>query len=240
MTRLSAAMAALLLIESVSPATSEPPRLVRRGEATQLVIGDAPFLILGGELANSSASSRDHMAPLWPKLRATGLYTVVAPVSWELIEPAEGRFDFSTADALIAGARANRLRLVLLWFGSWKNSMSSYAPNWVIRDATRFPRVHGPDGKPMEILSAFDPNARAADARAVAERMAHLSAVDGEAQTVLMVQVENEVAMIPAAREHGRAADAAFAAPVPRQLVDWLVRLRASLAPPLRALWEAN
>ena len=222
------------------PAAAQPPALEHRGSATQLVVDGRPFLILGGELANSSASSRAYLAPVWPRLRAMGLNTLVAPVSWETIEPAEGRMDFAGVDALIEDARANDMHLVLLWFGAWKNSMSSYAPSWVKRDTARFPRVHGPDGAPMEMLSAFDPHILAADARAFAALMAHLREVDGARRTVLMVQVENEMGMIPSAREHGPAADAVFAGPVPRALTDWLAAHRASLAPPLRALWEAN
>jgi beta-galactosidase GanA len=230
----------LALLCAGTSSAAPVPALVRSGEATQLVVDGAPYLILGGELANSSASSRGYLASRWPQLRAMGLNTLIAPVSWELIEPEEGRFDFSTADALIEDARANGLRLVLLWFGSWKNSMSSYVPGWVKRDAARFPRVHGPDGKAMEMLSAFDPHARDADARAFAALMRHLKAVDGDRRTVIMVQVENEVAMIPSAREHGRAADAAFAGPVPRAMTEWLASHRQSLAPQLKALWEAN
>lgn len=206
----------------------------------QLVVDGHPFLILGGELANSSASSRAYMAQVWPRLRAMGLNTLLAPVSWELIEPAEGRMDFAGVDALIEDARTNGMRLVLLWFGAWKNSMSSYAPAWVKRDPSRFARVHAPDGAPMEMLSAFDPDTLAADARTFAALMAHLREADGARRTVLMVQVENEMGMIPAAREHGPAADAAFAGPVPRALTDWLAAHRTTLAPPLRALWEAN
>src|SRR3954468_21441244 len=223
-----------------APALAQSPALEPRGVATQLVVDGRPFLILGGELANSSASSRATMAPVWPRLRAIGLNTILAPVSWELIEPAEGRMDYASVDASIEDARANGLHLVLLWFGAWKNSMSSYAPAWVKRDTSRFARVHGPDGAPMEMLSAFDPEVLAADSRAFAALMAHLREVDGARRTVLMVQVENEVGMIPSAREHGAAADAAFAGPVPRALTDWLAARRATLAPPLRALWEAN
>jgi beta-galactosidase GanA len=233
-------LAASFLGLAAVPAFTQSPALERRGDTTQLIVDGRPFLILGGELANSSASGRAYMAPVWPRLRAMGLNTVVAPVSWELIEPAEGRMDFASMDALIEDARANDLHLVLLWFGAWKNSMSSYAPAWVKRDTARFARVHGPDGAPMEMLSAFDPDVLAADARAFAALMAHLRQVDGARRTVLMVQVENEVGMLPSAREHGPAADAAFAGPVPRGLTDWLVAHRPTLAPPLRALWEAN
>jgi len=222
------------------PVLAQPPALVYRGDTAQLVVDGQPFLILGGELANSSASSRVYMGPIWPRLRAMRLNTLVAPVSWELIEPAEGRMEYANVDALIEDARASGMHLVLLWFGAWKNSMSSYAPAWVKRDAARFARVHGPDGAPMEMLSAFDPDLLAADSRAFAALMAHLRQVDGARHTVLMVQVENEVGMIPGAREHGPAADAAFAGPVPRALTDWLAAHRATLAPPLRALWEAN
>ena len=231
-----------LLLAAMGPAWigAQPPALERRGEAVQLVVDGRPFLILGGELSNSGASGRAYMAPVWPRLRAMGLNTVVAPVSWELIEPAEGRMDFASVDALIEDARANDMHLVLLWFGAWKNSMSSYAPAWVKRGSARFPRVHGPDGAPMEMLSAFDPHVLAADTRAFAALMAHLREVDGARRTVLMVQVENEMGMIPSAREHGPAADAAFAGPVPRTLTDWLAAHRATLAPALRALWEAN
>lgn len=181
------------LLWSAAPAAAHPPALERRGDTVQLVVDGRPFLILGGELANSSASSSAHMAPVWPRLRAMGLNTVLAPVSWELIEPAEGRMDYASVDALIEKARTNELHLVLLWFGAWKNSMSSYAPTWVKRDPARFARVHGPDGVPMEMLSVFDPDLLAADARAFAALMAHLRRVDGARPTVLMVQVENEV-----------------------------------------------
>ncbi|HVJ03836.1 MAG TPA: DUF5597 domain-containing protein, partial [Sphingomonas sp.] len=101
--------------------------------------------------------------------------------------------------------------LVLLWFGTWKNSMSTYVPAWVKRDERRFPRTTGPDGKAQEILSAFGTQTRDADARAFAALMRHLREVDGERHTVIMVQVENEIGFLPTAREHGPVADAAFA-----------------------------
>src|SRR3954469_2360157 len=137
-----------------SLASAQAPALDRHGNAAQILVNGRPFLILGGELANSSASSRAYMAPVWPRLRAMGLNTLLAPVSWELIEPVEGRWDYASVDALIEDARANDMHLVLLWFGAWKNSMSSYAPAWVKRDTGRFARAYRPDGAAMEMLSA--------------------------------------------------------------------------------------
>lgn len=208
-----------LLLAAPLPAQPAPiPTLRAQGTTRQLIVDDAPFLILGGELANSSASSRDYMAPIWPRLAALNLNTVLMPVSWEQIEPEQGRFDFTLLDGLLADARRNRLRVVLLWFGSWKNSMSSYAPAWVKRDTARFPRARAADGTALEILSPHVEANAEADARAFAALMRHLRETDGQ-RTVIMVQVENEVGMIPDARDHSRAGVAAFAQPVPRALL---------------------
>ena len=102
------------------------------------------------------------------------LNTVLAPVSRELIEPEEGRFDWRSVDDLLTAARAHDLKLVLLWFGAWKNSMSTYAPGWVKRDWARFPRARSADGHSLDILSAFSPHTRDADARAFASLLRHL------------------------------------------------------------------
>jgi beta-galactosidase GanA len=215
------------------------PHLRRQGTATQLVVDGAPFLVLGGELGNSSASSLEYLRPFWPKLRALHLNTVLAPVYWELVEPEEGRFNFATVDSLLADGRANDMRLVLLWFGSWKNSMSSYAPSWVKTNQTRFPRAEPTRGRGQEMLSAFSRANVDADARAFAAVMRHLSDVDGARHTVIMVQVENEIGMIPEARDHSALADSSFAGRVPDTLVAYLSKHRETLAPSLRARWDS-
>jgi beta-galactosidase GanA len=230
---------ALALALTAHAAHAEIPRLETQGSTQRLVVDGKPMLVLGGELGNSSASSRAYMAKYWPKLKAMNLNTVLAPVSWELIEPKEGAFDFSSVDGLLQDARAHDLRLVLLWFGAWKNSMSTYAPAWVKRDDVRFPRAKAENGTSQEILSAFSTHTRDADAKAYAALLAHLKAVDAQG-TVLMVQVENEIGMLPSAREHGRGADAAWAGPVPVELTRRLVKGGQTIEPELRALWKAH
>lgn len=231
----------LLMAMVAAPATAAaPPHLVPQGNTKQLIVDDKPFLILGGELGNSSASDLAALRPHWADFRRLHMNTVVAPISWELIEPAEGRFDWSSVDGLLADARAAGQHLVLLWFGSWKNSMSTYVPIWVKRDQARFPRTERTDGQGSEILSPLAPANLRADSRAFGALMAHLKAVDGNAHTVILVQVENEMGMLPTPRDRSPAADAAFAGPVPQPLIDWLVRHRATLVPSLKALWGAN
>jgi beta-galactosidase GanA len=111
------------------------------------------------------------------------------------IEPQEGKFDFSVLDGIIRDARSHNLRLALLWFGSWKNSWSSYPPDWVKKDFERFPRVQIAGGKSIELLSPFSDANRDADAHAFAALMRHVKEVDGQQHTVLMIQVENEIGM---------------------------------------------
>jgi beta-galactosidase GanA len=194
------------------------------------------MLILGGGLGNSSASSARYMAPLWPLLKRMHLNTVLAPVSWELIEPVEGVFHWDSVDDLISAARANDLKLVLLWSGAWKNSMSTYAPAWVKRDQQRFPRALLPNGQPLDILSAFSSKTRDADARAFAALLRHIRDVDSEQNTVLMMQVENEIGLLPCARENGPAANRAFHDPVPSAVIRWLTAQQQSDQSQLRAI----
>ena len=215
------------------------PHLEKRGSAIQLIVDGKPFLILGGELHNSSSSSIAYMKPIWPQLLGLHLNTVLAPVSWELIEPEEGKFDFTTVDGLIDDARKNNLRLVFLWFGSWKNTYSSYVPEWIKRNTERFPRVQMSDGRGTERLSPFADENEKADARAFATLMRHIKQKDSDVHTVIMVQVENEVGVIPEARDHSPIADKAFNRPIPAELLSYLRQQKPALGAEFRAIGDA-
>jgi len=214
------------------------PHLEKRGVVTQLMVDGKPFLVLGGELHNSSSSSVEYMKPVWPQLAAMHLNTVLLPVAWETIEPKEGKFDFSSVDGLLKGAHENNLKLVVLWFGAWKNTYSSYVPAWVKTNTERFPRVQMSNGRGTERLSPFSAVVRDADAHAFANLMRHIRDADESAHTVLMVQVENEVGVIPESRDHSPVANASFTAAVPSTLTSFLVKHQTALNPELRAAWE--
>jgi len=221
-------------------AASDIPHLRHQGTATQLIVDGKPFLALAGELSNSSATSVEYMKLVWPRLAAAKINTVLAAVSWNQIEPREGKFDFSVLDGVILGARSHNLRLVLLWFGSWKNSFSSYAPDWVKKDFERFPRAQGSSGESLELLSPFSDANREADTRAFAALMRHVKAVDGQQHTVIMIQVENEVGMHGDSRDRSPLAAKAYAEPVPKELMDYLQNRKDTLIPEFRQAWQAD
>jgi len=229
-----------LLVISVAAQTQSLPHLVEKGTATQLIVHDKPFLILGGELGNSSASDLKYMADIWPKISLMNLNTLLTPVYWELLEPKEGTFDFTLVDGLITEARKNNIKLVFLWFGSWKNSMSCYAPAWVKTNQARFPRAKLKIGVSTEIMSPFYNENLQADIKAYHALMHHLAVFDKNENTVIMMQVENEIGMIPDARDYSNKATEEFKKPVPKELIDYLAGNKEQLNPDFYAFWKAN
>ena len=173
----------LVLIISASAVTAqnELPHL----KDNQLIVDGQPFLMIAGELHNSSASSADYMEQIWPKLKSINLNTVLATVTWDQFEPEEGKYDYALIDYLIEKSAENNLKLVVIWFASWKNGQSSYIPMWVKEDTKRFPRAVTKDGKMMETLSVFSEDSRNADARAFTALMQRIKEKDLEDQITI-------------------------------------------------------
>ena len=238
----------IVLIASVlSLSVNAQPRLEHRdGSTARIVTNGKPMLMIGGELGNSSASTSEDVKRTFAHLHKLGLNTVLAPVSWELIEPQEGIFDMSSLDVILTEARRNELKVVLLWFGAWKNSMSCYAPEWFKRDTKRFPRAHlmenpplrglrgSLEGRPVEEASSLSKNVLEADKRAFCKIMEHLRDHDAKEQTVIMVQVENEIGMIDVPRDYSADATKLYQSAVPQQLTDYLKKNKKLLHPYLK------
>ena len=189
------------------------------------------MLILGGELSNSAATCFDDIDRVMPEMKRIGLNTVLVPAQWDLVEPREGEYDFSLIGRAIDKARENKLKVVFLWFGAWKNSMSCYAPMWFKEDLKRFPRAITATGKPMEIASAFSKNVLEADRRAFSKLMEYIKEKDKEQSTVIMVQVENEIGMLESARDYSPEATRLYNSEVPEELLSYLESHAKTLHP---------
>ena len=214
---------------------SELPTIAKSATGGQLLVQGKPYLILGGELGNSSAGTAAQADSVLPRLARMHLNTVLMPVAWEQIEPTEATYDFTILDHWIDVAREDHLHLVLLWFGSWKNGFSNYAPAWVKTDARRFPRAVSAEGAQLEILSTLGSETEKCDSRAFAALMKHVRDKDGDQQTVLMVQVENEVGYLGRGRDRSATANRLFQNPVPVELIRNLEANRESFSQELRA-----
>lgn len=227
------------------------PFIRQQGSTRLLMVHDRPLILLAGEVHNSNSSSVAYMEGVWDQAEALGMNALLLPVTWEMTEPEEGVFDFSVADGLIQQARRREKHLVFLWFGAWKNAECMYAPAWVKKDVQRFRRgqiIKGMNKAPRKemhnvpytTLSYLCEETCRADAKAFAALMAHIREVDGEENTVVAVQVENETGLLGAARERSDEADAAYAADVPAELSAYLRSHLDTMVPDVRKAVEAG
>lgn len=232
--------AILILIVSISLwVQASDIKLIQKDNATQLSVNGEPMLILGGELGNSSASCDADIENIFPKLRRMNLNTVLVPAYWDMIEPKEGEMNFSLTEKVIDEARKNNLKVVFLWFGAWKNSMSCYAPEWFKVDWKKYPRACTKEGKPLEIASAFSDDVFQADSTAFVKWLTHVDDYDKDG-TVLMIQIENEIGMLEDARDHSAAAQAVYDQGVPSKLMSFLSKNKKSLHPSLLERWKSH
>lgn len=210
-------MMVVLLTLPLSLLAADLPVVEKVNNRYQLKVDGKPYLILGSQTNNSS--NYPAMLPLvWESAKAMHANTVSIPVAWEQIEPEEGKFDFSYVDVLLKEARKNNLRLVILWFATWKNNAPHYAPAWVKLDNQRFPRVVTREGKAINSLSPLGKNTLEADKKAFVALMKFLATKDKQ-HTVIMIQPQNEVGTYGSVRDFSAAAQAVFNQPVPSELV---------------------
>ena len=216
------------------------PHLEKKGNATQLIVDGKPFIALSGELTNNAATSLDYMKPIWPALIKSNLNSVIAGISWAMVEPEEGKYNFDIVGAVINDARKNNLKLIFIWFASWKNGMSSYIPDWVKKNYERFPRIKINETENIELITPLSEENRNADARAFAALMKYIKKVDSSQRTVIMMQVENEVGVLLDSRDRSAIANKAYNGPVPQKLMSYIEKNKDKLVPELKEAWKAN
>ena len=212
-------IAALMPLHAAAQSSAQAPipRIVSRDGRHALLVDGAPFLVLGAQVNNSS-NYPAALDDVWPAIEVVKPNTVMVPVAWEQVEAKEGTFDFSFVDTLLAQAREHKVRLVLLWFATWKNNGPNYAPAWVKLDNKRFPRVVTADGRTLNSMSPLAQSTLDADRKAFVQLMRHLKRVDAQ-RTVIMVQPENEPGTYGGVRDFSPMAQKVFDGAVPQALL---------------------
>jgi hypothetical protein len=193
------------------------PKIIQKDGRHALLVDGKPFLMLGGQAHNSSAWP-GMMPQLWFAAKEMHLNTLEVPLYWEQIEAQPGKFDFSIVDTLLTQARQHHVRLVLLWFGTWKNGSNHYMPEWMKRDAAKYPNITGVNGQAIDSPSPVIKATLEADIKAFTMVMRYLKKADPQ-HTIIMVQVENESGSWGSVRDYSPAAQKLFEGPVPTELL---------------------
>jgi beta-galactosidase GanA len=215
------------------------PYLQKSANATKMMVDGKPFIILGGELHNSTGTDKAALKNALKEAKSYNLNTVLAYAYWELIEPTEGRYNFELIDYLLTNAKQENLKVILVWFGSWKSTSSSYVPEWVKTNPRRFERYTLQNGKTLEMLSAFNDENRNADSKAYVALMRHLKDFDKQ-HTVIMTQVQNEPGCFDNYRDFSPAAQKAWQSAMPSDMIIYLQKNKEKLFPALEKAWTAN
>ncbi|NTS65564.1 DUF5597 domain-containing protein [Sphingomonas sp. HHU CXW] len=210
------ALAATTALHAQNTARTEVPRIESRGGRHAFIVDGAPFLMLAAQ-ANNSSNYPAMLDQVWPTLDRINANTLEMPIAWQQVEPVEGRFDFSFLQVLLDQARTHDKRVVLLWFGTWKNTSYAYTPDWVKLNPGRFPRMRTRDGKDHGVLSAHGEQTLAADTRAFVKVMEYVRDHDPQ-NTVIMVQPENETGSYRNPRDYGATGNRLFAQTIPPAL----------------------
>ncbi|MFA7089386.1 MAG: beta-galactosidase, partial [Bacteroidales bacterium] len=230
----------LLLLSPVVSCSSakeaEMPEIIENNGRYALLVDGEPFFVLGGQSANSS--TWPNMLPgVWNTIESMHANTLEIPIYWEQFEPEPGKYDTSIVQMLLDQARERDVRLVLLWFATWKNGSNHYMPRWMKTDSKKYPNIIGKDGQPVDSPSPHANEAMEADAKAFAEFMAYLKEADPQ-HTVIMVQVQNEPGSWGSVRDYSPAAQLLFEQSVPEALLQAEVLKQLNVPAGTKGTWE--
>lgn len=221
-------------------AAQAQPALVKKDGITHFEIDGKPFVMFTGELHNSTSTSESYMQEIgvWKQMKDAHFNTVIASCSWDVIEREPDKYDFTSVDHVIRHARENGLKVVLIWFASWKNGNSTYAPSYIKRNPSKYPLVKNEEGQTVNVLSTFGEASKNADKAAFVALMRHIREIDKD-YTVIMMQVENEMGILGSKRDFSSAAEKAWKGQVPADLINYLKAHKGKLFPELEKVWAA-
>jgi len=230
------AFGVILLLLAAAKSFGQIPALVEKNGRHTFMVDGKPYLILGGQAHNSSAWP-GMMPSVWQAVQEMHANTLEVPLYWEQIEPQPGKFDFSIVDTLLTQARRHNVRLVLLWFATWKNGSNHYMPEWMKQDAAKHPNIVGAKGQPIDSPSPHIKATLDADIKAFTAVMKYLKQADPQ-YTVIMVQVENEPGSWDSVRDHSPVGQKLFEGQVPAELLKPAVLKQLNIAAGTKGTWQ--
>jgi len=182
-------------------------------------VNGKPFYPLGAQADNASGYNNIESEAAFKAVKLINGNTLEIPVYWEQVEPEEGKFDFTSVDALLVNARRHGIKLILLWFATWFCGTMNFVPKWVKTNPDRFKRIISPAGNDLWQLSSHCKANVEADKKAFMALCKYLKNKDSADQTVIALQIQNEQGMIGSDRDYGPDGQAAFDSPVPAKLL---------------------
>ena len=196
----------------VPPSKNKTPHFEQVNGHKRLYVDGRPFTALAVEIPwwdlvygkyHETEGAYDY---LYPAAEALHLNTLKVPVKWSMVEPDKpGEYDFSYIDHVKRLAEDHHLKLVLNWFGHYASddgtiyinlSGNVFAPMYVINDEKTYPRAVDGDGQVHHNAASYDSDA-IIEREILAFRafMDHIREVDSKTHTIIMIQVENEIAI---------------------------------------------
>jgi len=169
------------------------PHLEEINDHRVLIVDGKPFIILGLQWDCDGCYTPEDMDPFFEHGESMGLNTASLLLYWREIEPEEGKYNFTMLDHRIDIARKHHMKIVLVWFASFKNGCLTYAPDYVRKDHQRFRKVK--DKKGSQHTNNCCPTAEETHKRdelALIQIFNHLKEVDSKDHTVILFQMENE------------------------------------------------
>lgn len=187
-----------------------------------LIVNGQPYFIFGGEVHNSSCSTISYFQEyVISQITDIPVNTLLLPIYWEMIEKEEGQYDMSLVKDIIDIMRANNLKIVFLWFGLWKNGLSTYIPAWMKINRKKYAFCQNEHGESLYTVSPLCFEAIEKDCQAYAELMKFIQSYDKSENTVIMMQVENEVGLLQSDRDYSSLATKYFNEMIPHDLKDY-------------------
>ncbi len=210
------------------------PHFEEANEHKFLYVDGRPFTVLAVEipwwdlLYGRYKETETVYDALYPAAAVIGLNTLKVPIKWSMVEPEKGVYDFSYVDHAKSMAEKHHLKLVLNWFGHYASGDGTiygnltgelYAPMYIVNDEKTYPRAVDGNGVVHHNAASYDYEP-IIDREIAAFRafMQHIKQVDSQSHTIVMIQVENEIAVFGVDRnnpkmwrDHSPAADKRFA-----------------------------